>query len=881
MQSRANGAAYGSALGVIFLLFLLFSGSAFAQTETPSVPNPDAVLEQARQLQAQWYASLRVFARNLFWLLATIQFIWAVALLALRNSDFQDTFGTLVKQIMFIGFGLALLINAPDWMGAIVNSFTTAGEVASGLSGSNQLAPGEMFQIGTRIAVTMMSQLGAWDLLTNMGAVVLTALCALLILISLAAVTLQVIVIKFELFIVQTAGILLLGFAGSRWTFQYAERYITYAISVGVRLLVTYLVIAIGLTIIRTFTQAIGIVSPVNATWVILEMTAFCLVFCMIVWMLPKLASALMSGALQSSGNELVSGMATMGGVAATAALGGAGLAGLATAGAASSGLGQVARATQLGASTGTGAGSGAGGPLPFGAVSPPDLKAGASTGPMGLGAVLPSAGTASNARATNSSSAASPQTAHPGATQSAKSGDASQPNREGSTAEGASSGEDGKQARTDHTAANATGVSGEVGSSVETSGEEASGQGNRVGVSETAIGPMGFGAAAPPAPKKQESNTSVAPGTGRDVGRIVGTSLAAAAAGGGAVRTLMDGQGDGGQRAAGNFTRTVGATRDTSESTDSTAPSIETPSSAVAPSPMAPASTAPGIETLAGTPSTPSPTALAPAPGIETSTSAPSSTSAPNPAASVAGASSMQHASMQAGPHASMSSLQNTTAAAPGIEASTSAPSNTVAPSPTAPAPAAAPVVETSTSTPTSTVAPSPTAPAPAAAPVVETSASAPTSTPAPSPAASVAGASSMQHASMQAGPHASMPSLQNTTAAAPGIEASTSAPSNTVAPSPTAPAPAAAPVVETSTSTPTSTAAPNPTAPAPAAAPVVETSTSAPTSTVAPSSTAPALAAAPAPDVGSYQDDARRNEIAERLSADKSRIQPNKGKS
>ena len=47
------------------------------------------------------------------------------------------------------------------------------------------------------------------------------------------------------------AGVIFLGFGGSRWTAAYVERYIAYAVSVGMKILVLYLLIGAGMTVSR------------------------------------------------------------------------------------------------------------------------------------------------------------------------------------------------------------------------------------------------------------------------------------------------------------------------------------------------------------------------------------------------------------------------------------------------------------------------------------------------------------------------------------------------------------------------------------------------------------------------------------------------------
>ena len=65
--------------------------------------------------------------------------------------------------------------------------------------------------------------------------------CAVVIFIAYLAIAIQFVVAMVESYLVIGAGVIFLGFGGSRWTAAYVERYIAYAVSVGMKILVLYL----------------------------------------------------------------------------------------------------------------------------------------------------------------------------------------------------------------------------------------------------------------------------------------------------------------------------------------------------------------------------------------------------------------------------------------------------------------------------------------------------------------------------------------------------------------------------------------------------------------------------------------------------------------
>ncbi len=71
---------------------------------------------------------------------------------------------------------------------------------------------------------------------------------ALIVVVAFATIAAQLPVAR-ESFIVMGAGILLIGFSGSRWTKFFTERYLSYVASVGVKLFVLYLIMGAGVSI--------------------------------------------------------------------------------------------------------------------------------------------------------------------------------------------------------------------------------------------------------------------------------------------------------------------------------------------------------------------------------------------------------------------------------------------------------------------------------------------------------------------------------------------------------------------------------------------------------------------------------------------------------
>ena len=81
---------------------------------------------------------------------------------------------------------------------------------------------------------------------TNPGTSLALAFAALLIVISYTFIAINFIVTFVESYLVVSVGFIFLGFGGSRWTAPYTERYIGLAVSIGIKVLLLYCLIAAG-----------------------------------------------------------------------------------------------------------------------------------------------------------------------------------------------------------------------------------------------------------------------------------------------------------------------------------------------------------------------------------------------------------------------------------------------------------------------------------------------------------------------------------------------------------------------------------------------------------------------------------------------------------
>jgi type IV secretion system protein TrbL len=333
-------------------------------------------MDQFRNERAQWTANVFIYANALFGTLAVIEFAWSAAVMLLEKSDLQAWTSALIRKLMWIGAFYALLLNGRVWIPAIIDSFTEIGQNAAGLGA---LSPSGIFMQGLSLAGALMDGASTSAFFTNPGTSLALAFAALLIVISYTFIAINFIVTLVESYLVVSVGFIFLGFGGSRWTAPYTERYIGLAVSIGIKIVLLYCLIAAGLDLsIGWLNEAQGISTSARPAMTAFDVMGGALIFMMCCWQIPKLFASVIGGSPALTGGDLIATTAVVGGaalaagrvaVAGVTALAGGGVGGAAGAGAAASAGGAGSSTRSAVASVGSvGASSPAGG----NSVSPP-----------------------------------------------------------------------------------------------------------------------------------------------------------------------------------------------------------------------------------------------------------------------------------------------------------------------------------------------------------------------------------------------------------------------------------------------------------------------------------------------------------------------------
>jgi type IV secretion system protein TrbL len=231
-----------------FILSLTaFPLSLYAQAQGGSFV--DAVSNQYSNSALSWILSIQQHSENLFWILAAISAVWTFAVLVLQNGDLADFVGAAVRYIITTMFFYWLLDNGPQFGAKILASTLRLATDASGINGAGWT---DFVNLGVKIFMDTARSVSYW----NPVQAVLLAVVALLIMVALGLITVTLVLVNCETYIMLAAGTIFLGFGAAEWTRDLSISYFKHLLGVGIRQFVTLLLAAIALDILRSIDAA-------------------------------------------------------------------------------------------------------------------------------------------------------------------------------------------------------------------------------------------------------------------------------------------------------------------------------------------------------------------------------------------------------------------------------------------------------------------------------------------------------------------------------------------------------------------------------------------------------------------------------------------------
>jgi type IV secretion system protein TrbL len=284
-----------------------------------------------------WEGTLSSHAARLFGILAVIEVVWVVGWGLVGRKGLDDMIALVAEQIIVIGFFYWLMLNTASFIMAIIDSFgVIANEASVAGGGMANLGPTDIIAVGANMAKVV------WDGMTimNIPFSILLCLVGVINIYVFAKIGSALILVLIESTFAAYAGIVLMGFGGTRFTRDFAISVYRYGISVGVKRLFLQLIIGLGQGVMVNWASKLGAEGALSWSTVAL-MIGMPIVMLTLAETLPQQAQNLVMGSYTGGSSALAHNTAMAGAAGAAMA------AGLAGGGAATKAAFQLAK-TQL-----------------------------------------------------------------------------------------------------------------------------------------------------------------------------------------------------------------------------------------------------------------------------------------------------------------------------------------------------------------------------------------------------------------------------------------------------------------------------------------------------------------------------------------------------
>ncbi|ELM1166800.1 P-type conjugative transfer protein TrbL [Escherichia coli] len=266
---------------------LLFSLNAYAN-QINSSGLLDNLLYKYQQVASTWTTVLGDYANWLFWGLVLISMVWTFGMIAMKGGGFQDLLAEVVRFFAINGFFFFILKNGPAISKSIIDSLR---ELAGNALGTgNGISPSSIVDMAFVILTKVSSAASIWS--PMISTIMITVAIIVLVVMSLIAVNMLIMLVS--AWVMCYAGIILLGFGGSKLTSDITVNYLRTVLSVGIQLFVMTLIIGIGQSFIDQYFSVIKDDVPDLNSLIVLLLAS--IVLLVLTNRLPQLLSGIVGG---------------------------------------------------------------------------------------------------------------------------------------------------------------------------------------------------------------------------------------------------------------------------------------------------------------------------------------------------------------------------------------------------------------------------------------------------------------------------------------------------------------------------------------------------------------------------------------------------------
>ena len=253
----------------------------------------DQIMEQFSNALPQWQAIGIDLAKQLFVILVVIQIAWSAVLWMLNRNNPSDLLVEFVKKMLVILFFWAVLINYDVWIPAIIDSLK---QVAERMTGIGTVSPADVMSRGVDLSTRIMTAAKHQGFIQHIFGSILASVVGGVVFFIFVRIGIEMFLIIVGGQTILAGGVILLGFAGTKWSMQFTERYLSAVVSIGIKMLFITLIAGIGESLAPGWSDILKNVPNDQIMEAYMAVLAASLVYFYLALRIPEMASNLLTG---------------------------------------------------------------------------------------------------------------------------------------------------------------------------------------------------------------------------------------------------------------------------------------------------------------------------------------------------------------------------------------------------------------------------------------------------------------------------------------------------------------------------------------------------------------------------------------------------------
>lgn len=225
-----------------------------AQSSDPVDPAGilDAITNNYHTASQLWLSRLTSVTQRTFVTLAGVEFAISGLLWGMRRDGLDEIAARFLLKFVLISFLLLLITGFGTWVTPIIDGFAVAGERAVG---GTTVSPSRVIDLGMALGDHVAHAFDRWGVVTHFMMAIVSGFAVLIILVAFIIIATQLMLTLVESYIVLGGGVLFLAFAAFRATAAYSENFLNYAVSVGIKIFLLYLIVGVGTSVTTSVVQ--------------------------------------------------------------------------------------------------------------------------------------------------------------------------------------------------------------------------------------------------------------------------------------------------------------------------------------------------------------------------------------------------------------------------------------------------------------------------------------------------------------------------------------------------------------------------------------------------------------------------------------------------